>query len=76
MSVIIIPAVLCFITAVIIIIGIRYIRAAKAAAQRRNTKFNKQRYVKEQRKQFGASNRGTSMDGRKIYAKSPSELGL
>lgn len=67
---------LVLITAFVFYLGIHYIREIKASTQRADTQFNKQDFVKENREQFGASNRGTSMDGRKIYAKSPSDLGL
>jgi high-affinity Fe2+/Pb2+ permease len=69
-------AVLVLITAFVFYLGIHYIHETKALTQRGDTQFNKQDYVKKNREQFGASNRGTSMDGRNIYAKSPSDLGL
>lgn len=69
-------AVLVLIIGFVLLQGIRYIREIKAAAQRVDAQFNKQDYVKENRETFGASNMGTSMDGRKIYSKSPSDLGL
>lgn len=76
MSEIIFGAVLVAIVGFIFHLGIRYLQEIKASSQRVDTQFNKQEYVKENREQVGVSNRGTSMDGRKIYSKSPSDLGL
>lgn len=76
MSEIIFGAVLVAITGFIFHLGIHYLQEIKASSQRVDTQFNKQEYVKENREQVGVSNRGTSMDGRKIYSKSPSDFGL
>ncbi len=57
-------------------IGIRYIREVKASTQQTDPEFNKQEYVKDNRNKFGVSNKGTSMDERRIYVKSPSDFGV
>ena len=54
-------------------IGWRYARLAKSTKQQTESK---QSYVRENMKQFGANNRGTSMDKQKIFVISPSDLGI
>ena len=57
----------------IAVIGWRYVRLAKSTKQQTESK---QSYVRENMKQFGANNRGTSMDKQKIFVISPSDLGI
>lgn len=56
--------------------GIRYLKEIKAKALHSSIQPSKQEYVKQNRKCFGVSNRGTSMDGCEVYSKSPADLGL
>lgn len=56
------------------LIGWRYIHLAKRTKQQQQK--SKQSYVKENIKQFGANNRGTSMDKQNIFVVSPSDLGI
>lgn len=57
-------------------LGIRHISDIMASTKKVVVQLNKQDYVKQNRQQYGASNRGTSMDKRNVYAKTPSDLGL
>lgn len=76
MTEVIFGIVLLLITIFIICLGIHYIHEIKASTRRTDTQFNKQEYVKDNRQQVGVSNRGSSMDERKIYIIGPSDLGL
>ena len=65
--------ILVIVALTIAFIGGYYVHLAKNA---RKAISNKQLYVKENIKQFGANNRGTSMDKQKIFVVSPSDLGI
>ena len=54
-------------------IGWKYVRLANNAKRQ---KESKRLYVKKNMDQFGANNRGTSMDKQKIFVVSPSDLGI
>ena len=68
--------VLALVVIVFCLIGIEYVRTTKKSIRDDTEAFNKQEYVKQNRSKFGVENRGTSMDGRKIFTVSPSDLGL
>ena len=57
-------------------VGVLYVHITKKSAKASHTAFNKQEYVKQNRAEFGVENRGTSMDGQKIFTVSPSDIGL
>lgn len=64
---------LVIVALIIVFIGWYYVHLANSAKKK---KESKQLYVKENIKQFGANNRGTSMDKQKIFVVSPSDLGI
>lgn len=69
---------LIYIILVIVVLTIAFIGGyyAHLAHNAKQQKESKQSYVQENIKQFGANNRGTSMDKQKIFVVSPSDLGL
>ena len=64
---------LVIVALIIAFVGGYYVHLANNAKRQ---KESKQLYVKENIKQFGANNRGTSMDKQKIFVVSPSDLGI
>ena len=64
---------LIIVSLVIAFISWHYIRLVKNVKQQQQSV---QSYVKENIKQFGANNRGTSMDKQKIFVVTPSDLGI
>lgn len=65
--------ILVIVALTIAFIGGYYAHLANKAKQQKKCT---QSYVKENMKQFGANNRGTSMDKQKIFVVSPSDLGI
>ena len=59
-----------------IAVGVAYVYATAFSSSRNIDRTNKQEYVKQNRNYFGASNKGTSMDGQKIYIVEYSKLGF
>jgi len=76
MSEIVINIVLVIFAALFFIAGGFYIHTTKKSANANQSSFNKQEYVKQNRAKFGVENRGTSMDDRKIFTVSPSDIGI
>lgn len=69
-------AVIIIVVALFLFAGVYYIRNTMKSAEINCTAFNKQSYVKKNRRQFGVENRGTSMDGKEIFTVSPVDMGL
>ena len=59
-----------------LIVGITYVCITKKATRRKGDTMNRQEFVKLNRKRFGASNRGASMDGRTIYVIDSARIGF
>ena len=59
-----------------IAVGAVYVHATACSSSRNIDQTNKQEYVKQNRNYFGASNKGTSMDGQEIYTVEYSKLGF
>ena len=68
--------ILAVVIGLFVIAGWSYIRTTKKSVKATYSVFNKQEYVKQNRTKFGVENRGTSMDGHKIFTVSPSDIGL
>ncbi len=60
----------------IIYMAYSHVQSSRSASPQGCSKINKQEYVKENRRLFGVSNKGTSMDKRKIYSVDASKLGF
>ena len=56
--------------------GQAYVRATRKSVKAAHAVVNRQKFVKQNRAKFGVENRGTSMDGCKIFTVSPSDIGL
>lgn len=76
MSEIIVGIILAVVIILFVIAGWSYIRTTQKSVKATHSVFNKQEYVKQNRAKFGVENRGTSMDGHKIFTVSPSDIGL